>query len=147
MATKTETTKRTVSHALFSSHNFRTPLANKGEPEWVLDGYSLLIPFSHHTSSQFCKARRFGRVAQPFSSIENGWGKLFKYWKWLGQPGRNVVLCKTDCWCDEKKQLKAYQLSSQKSWKHTWKTVWFAGWNAALHRCDSILATLVAVNA
>ena len=23
----------------------------------------------------------------------------------LGQPGRNVVLCKTDCWCDEKKKF------------------------------------------
>ena len=26
-------------------------------------------------------------------------------WKWLGQPGRNVVLCNTDCWCGEKKVL------------------------------------------
>ena len=45
---------------------------------------SFIIPFSHHTSSQFCKARRFSRVVPP---------------------GRNVVLCKTDCLCDEKKEL------------------------------------------
>ena len=49
-------------------------------PEWVLARYSLLIPFPHHTSSQFCKARRFGRVApaififQVSCLLENGWG-------------------------------------------------------------------------
>ena len=30
-----------------------------------------------------------------------------KIWKWLGQPGRNVVLCKTDCWCGETNILYA----------------------------------------
>ena len=54
---------------------------------WVTIANSL----SHNTSSQFCKARRFGRVAPA----------IFKNAKWLGQPGRNV-LCKTDCWCYEK---------------------------------------------
>ena len=26
-------------------------------------------------------------------------------WKWLGQPGRNVVLCNTDCWCFVRKKV------------------------------------------
>ena len=51
-----------------------------------------IILFSHHTSSQCCKARRFDRVAPAIL-------------KWLGQPGRNVVPCNTDCWCGEKKVL------------------------------------------
>ena len=30
---------------------------------------------------------------------------LLLTWKWLRQPGRNVMLCKTDFWCDEKREL------------------------------------------
>ena len=30
---------------------------------------------------------------------------LLLTWKWLGQPGRNIVLCNTDCWCVEEKVL------------------------------------------
>ena len=50
---------------------------------------------SHNTSSQFCKARRFSRVTPAICLPE----------KWLGPPGRNVVLSRTDCWCDEIKEL------------------------------------------
>ena len=41
----------------------------------VLTIITLLILFSHHTSSQCCKARRFDRVALAiFGLLENGWG-------------------------------------------------------------------------
>ena len=41
------------------------------------------------------------------SKKKKDWHFLFLLltWKWLGQPGRNVMLCNTDCWCDEKKVL------------------------------------------
>ena len=83
----------------------------------------MIILFSHHTSSQCCKARRFRPGYPSHFQVSNRTFQIvleripvdlkrlaFSFsvaltWKWLGQPGRNVVLCNTDCWCDEKKVL------------------------------------------
>ena len=72
---------------------------------------AFLVPFSHHTSSQFLQCTTF-RPGCPshfqVSLLENGLlfililtylltyfsSKLTWLWKWLGQPGRNVVHCK-----------------------------------------------------
>ena len=41
------------------------------------------------------------------SRFKKGWHFLFLLltWKWLGQPGRNVVPCNTDCWWGQKKSI------------------------------------------
>ena len=44
------------------------------------------------------------RLPPPFSSKQKKKKKPTVLNR-LGQPGRNVVLCNTDCWCDEKKVL------------------------------------------
>ena len=48
-----------------------TNKSRKGPRTLVLKRFTTLIPFSHHTSSQFCKARRFGRVAPAIFKYYN----------------------------------------------------------------------------
>ena len=60
--------------------------------EWVLAGYSLLIPFSHHTRSQIKEVGIFFFCCL----LENGWVN----------PAKTSCFAKTDCWCDEKRELK-----------------------------------------
>ena len=48
------------------------------------------------------------RVPEGLKRLAFSFLFLLLTWKWLGQPGRNVVPCNADCWCGEKKVLASF---------------------------------------
>ena len=70
------------------------------------------------------KKHEDGRSTKKKVQCNNAYRK--NHWKWLGQPGRNVVPCNTDCWCGEKKvsAMNTQQeptLRDQKPCSPSWK--------------------------